>query len=137
MTVVESEATVLLSDSEAGDAIVSRLALHGCRVTRCLNLTELVDRLPFSSISVLIFHLARPPKGALLATIGRMGLEFPCIQKIAVVESPLPIVVVGYLTACGVELILTGSDEQKIDRLASAVNRMREQRTWCLAGSAN
>ena len=130
---MKTTATVVLCDSEAGSSFARELAIRHCPIAWYSHLEELVRAQSFSSISVLIYYLHRPPKGILLATIGRMALSFPAIQKVAVLENPLSLVVVKYLTACGVDLIWMEPKVEKLDEIVAVVKHMRERYQWSLA----
>ena len=126
---------VMLSDSEAGTSIATGLARRSCPVRCYYRLEDLVREQPLGSIPVLIFHLRKPPKGSLLGVIGRMALEFPAMQMVAITEVPLSLLVAEYLTACGVDLMWTEPRGQDLDTLASVVGRMHERRSRCLTVS--
>lgn len=131
----ERATAVMLSDSRAEPSAAVKLSRRSCRVECYTSLEQLFDEHPPGSIPVLIFHLHERPKGSLLAAIGRLAVEHPGMQKVAVTEAPLPLEVAGYLTACDVDLVPWERDEQDAGRLASVVTRMHERRQRCLAGS--
>jgi len=122
----------MLSDSEAGASIATGLARRSCPVKWYHRLEDLVQEQPLGSIPVLIFHLRKPPRGSLLGVIGRMALEFPAMQMVAITEAPLSLLVAEYLTACGVDLMWTEPKGGDIDTLASVVDRMYERWSRCL-----
>lgn len=124
---------VLLSDPETGPALAERLAPLGWPVTWYASVDELVRGQPLSSIAVLVADSKRMPKGTLLVTLGRLNIECPWIQKVALMEGPPPLPVAGYLTACGVDLVWEGSGEEKTERLNSIVEQMRERTEWVVA----
>ena len=64
--------------------------------------------------------------------IGRLALEYPAMQMVAVTETPLSLLVKKYLTACKVGLIWTEPKGQDLDALASVVDRMHERWNRCL-----
>jgi len=131
----ERAAAVMLSDSREEPSVATNLSRRSCRVECYTSLEQLLDEHPPGSIPVLIFHLHERPKGSLLVVIGRLAVEHPGIQKVAVTEAPLPLEVAGYLTACDVDLIPMERDGQDASRLASVVTRMHERRQRCLAAS--
>lgn len=131
----ERATAVMLSDSRAAPPVATDLSRRSCRVECYTSLAQLFDEHPPGSIAVLIFHLHERPKGSLLVAIGRLALEHPGMQKVAVTEAPLPLEVAGYLTACDVDLVPWERDGQDAGRLASVVTRMHERRQRCLAGS--
>ena len=123
--------TVLLSDAEEGAAQLAELLSARSKPAACYSsVAELVGTQPLSSISVLVLHFHPLPKGTLLATLGRMNLEYPAMQKVAVLETTPPLLIAEYLTACGVNLLLNGSTEEGVEQLASVVNRLHERTRW-------
>lgn len=94
------------------------------------SLAEMVQRQPLSSISVLVLHFHPLPKGIFLVTLGRMSLEYPAMQKVAVLDAPPPLPIAEYLTACGVRLLWDNATEEGADQLASVVNRLHERTRW-------
>lgn len=126
--------TALLSDSDAAASLVAGLEIRHRPVVWFTNLKDLVEEQPLSSISVLMFHFRRPPKGILLQVIARMALEYPGMQMVAIAESQLPLPMIEHLTACGVDLIWAESKEARdLDHVASVVDRMRERTQWITA----
>ncbi len=123
---------VMLSDSEAGSSIATDLSRRSLPVTCYHRLEDLVHERALGSIPVLIFHLRQPPQGRLLGVIGRLALEFPAMQMVAITEAPLSLLVAEYLTACGVDLMWTESKGRDMDALASVVDRMYERWTRSL-----
>ena len=71
------------------------------------------------------------------SSLGRMALEHPCMQMIAVLECNLPLVVAEFLTASGVKLNWTHPDDAGLDKVLSMVDRMAEWRGWCVATRAS
>jgi hypothetical protein len=130
---MQERAAVMLSDSREGTSVAANLSRRSCRVASYTSLEQLLDEHPPGSIPVLIFHLHERPKGDLLVVIGRLAVEHPGIQKVAVTETPLPLEVAGYLTACDVDLVPMEPDGQDAVQLASVVTRMHERRERCLA----
>lgn len=94
------------------------------------SLAEMMEQQPLSSVSVLILNFRPLPKGILLATLGRMSLEYPEIQKVALLDAPPPLPIAEYLTACGVKLLWDGAAEASADELASVVNTLHERTRW-------
>jgi len=119
---------VVLSESDAAPPLAARLATptppsYG-------SVEDLLRDRPLSSIAVLVVQTRALPSAMLLVTLGRIGLEYPAMQKLVVMDGPPPLPVAGYLTACGVDLLWTGSGEAGTDRLAVVVERMRDRRSW-------
>ncbi len=127
--------TVLLADSERAAALAAKLSPPDRDVVWYTSLEELVRKQPLSSISVLVVHSEHQPKGVMLAALGRMSIEYPGMQKVAVIEGTPPLPIAEYLTACGVALFLTQPVEERLDQLISIVDRMRERRRW-IAGAS-
>ena len=122
--------TVVVSDPKEAAASLAATVSHGSKRAACYStVAELVRERPLSSISVLVLNFRPLPKGILLALLGRMHVEYPEMQKVAVLEGPLPLPIAEYLTSCGVDLLWNGSPDTD-DRLASAVDRMTERVQW-------
>jgi hypothetical protein len=127
--------TVLLSDEQDGPALTAELCARVGTAEFYRNVAELLERRPLSSISVLIV-VSRPlPKGILLATLGRMNLEYPAIQKVVLVEGLLPLPIAEYLTACGVAVVQCDAGEPvgAAERLAPVIRQMDERTQWIAA----
>ena len=122
--------TVLLSDTDESALLAMRLAPEDGPVPKYATLEELVSKQSLSSIDVLVVHYRPMPKGALLATLGRLNLEYPRMQRVAVLEGPLPLPVAEYLTACGVDMLLEERDDEAADRLVTVIDRLHERTRW-------
>ena len=122
--------TVLLSDAKDAPTLAAQLSARTGSAAWYASLAEMVRTQPLSSISVLVLHFHPLPKGALLATLGRMNVEYPGMQKVAVLDEPPPLPIAEYLTACGVSLLWNGDTEDDADRLASVVNQLHERTRW-------
>jgi hypothetical protein len=124
------ESTVLLSDSEGASPLAAHLG-PGAEPAECYgSVAELLSQQPLSSIAVLVLHFHPLPKGSVLATLGRMSVEYPAIQKVAVLGAPPPLPIAEYLTSCGVDILVDGPAEKVAEQLARIVNRMRERTRW-------
>ncbi len=130
MGVRDAGSTVLLSDAGGFGALASRLAASGHAVVWYSSLEELLREHALSTIAVLVVHGQPVPKGVLLATLGRMNLEYPRMQKVAVMEGPLPLPVAEYLTACGVELVWSESQAEAMEQLVGVLERVHERVGW-------
>ncbi len=117
---------VLLSDSAAAPTLAARLA----PARWYASVEELVRKQPLSSVSVLVVESPRQPRGTLLVMLGRINIEYPGMQKVAVMDGAPPLPIAEYLTACGVDLVWTGTGEERIEQLAAVVNRMHERTSW-------
>ena len=124
---------VVLSDPEAVPSLAARLTPLGPSLTWYASIEDLVRGQPLSSIAVLVVRSRRLPRATLLVTLGRLNLEYPRMQKVAVMDGPPPLPIAEYLTACGVDLVWEGSGEEGNDRLTSVVDRMRERSGWAVA----
>lgn len=124
---------VVLSDSPEEPSVAANLSCRDCQVEWYTSLEQLLAEHPPGSIPVLIFHLHDRPKGTLLVVIGKLAVEHPRIQKIAVTEAPLPLEVAGYLTACDVDLVALEPGARNANDLASMLTRTQERRERCLA----
>lgn len=122
--------TVLLSDSEDAPRLVAELAARTGPATCYRSVAEMMNQQPLSSVSILVLRFRPQPKGILLATLGRMNLEYPGIQKVAVLDDPPPLPIAEYLTACGVNLLWNGGTNDGTDRLASVINSLHERIGW-------
>ncbi len=123
-------ATVVVSDpKEAAAALAARVG-NGSEPAACYSsVADLVRERPLSSVSVLVLNFRPIPKGSLLATLGRMSVEYPGMQKVAVLDDALPLPFAEYLTSCGVDLLWNGSPDTG-DRLASTIDKMTERTRW-------
>jgi hypothetical protein len=127
--------TVLLSDEKDGPALAAELCARGGAATFYSSVAELLRQRPLSSVSVLIVVCRPLPKGILLATLGRMNLEYPAMQKVVLVEGPLPLPIAEYLTASGVAVVQSDAGEsmRAAERLAPIIRRLDERTQWIAA----
>ena len=119
---------VVLSESDAAPSLAARLATPA--PPSYASVEGLMRDQPLSSIAVLVVQTRALPSAMLLVTLGRIGLEYPAMQKVVVMDGPPPLPVAGYLTACGVDLVWAGGREAGTDQLAAVVDRMRERSQW-------
>jgi hypothetical protein len=123
--------TVLLSDAEESPSLAAHLGEPDeGPVPMYRTLEELVTERPLSSIDVLVVHCHPTPKGVLLAKLGRLNLEYPRMQKVAVLDGPLPRPVAEYLTACGVDLVTGDTSETAMGQLMAVMDRVHERTGW-------
>lgn len=82
-------------------------------------------------ISVLVLLCGNHLKGTDLVHLARLNLEFPWVQKLLILQEPLPLPVREYLAACGVDL-MEGAlrSTQDLARLALTVDRLKERSQW-------
>jgi hypothetical protein len=126
----EAESTVLLSDPAAGPDLAAEIAPADHEIAWFTSMEELVRARPLSSIAVLVLNCRPLPKGVLLAALGRMHVEYPGMQKLAVMDSPPPLPIAEYLTACGVDLVWAQKGNGDVADLGQLVERMRERTRW-------
>lgn len=126
----EAESTVLLSDAEAGPDLAAQLAAADEEIAWFGSVEDLVRTRPLSSVAVLVLHFRPLPKGVLLAALGRMSVEYPGMQKVAVIDRPPPLPVVEYLTACGVDLYWERTGNGRGGDLGALLERMHERTRW-------
>ncbi len=122
--------TVLLSEAEDASRLVAELSARTGPAAWYANVGEMLTERPFSSVSVLVLHGHTLPKGTLLATLGRMHVEHPEIQTVAVLDEEPPLPIAEYLASCGVSLLWNGNSEEGASRLASVVNQLHEKIRW-------
>ena len=124
----EPESTVLLSDVEVASELAATLEAAGEEVACYSTIGDLVRERSLSSVEVLVLHFRPLPKGVLLAALGRLKHEYPGMQKVAVMDNPVPLPIAEYLTECGVDFIW--SKEEGIDCLSGVVDDMHERTRW-------
>ena len=122
--------TVLLSEATDAPQLAAELTARTGPAAWYANVGDMLDERPFSSVSVLVLHGHALPKGTLLATLGRMHVEYPEIQTVAVLDEEPPLPIAEYLASCGVSLLWNGNSEDGADRLASVVNQLHEKIRW-------
>ncbi len=123
----------ILEGGPADDALAESLAREGLPVVCFPNLEALSHSDRLSSISVLVFRVGEVRLGSLLIALGRLGLEYPGLRKLAIVEGGISVVLAAYLSACSVEFLDTYLDALGLERVVRSVRRILEQRTWCFA----
>jgi hypothetical protein len=64
-----------------------------------------------------------------------MNLEYPAMQKVVLVEGPLPLPIAEYLTASGVAVVQSDAGEsmRAAERLAPIIRRLDERTQWIAA----
>ena len=127
----QTGSTVLLSDADDAAAMAADLT-HRSHPTSCYrSMADLVHDRQLSSVAVLVLRCQPHPKGTLLALLAKVNVEFPWVQKVMVLDGPLPLPFVEYLTACGVDFVqFEIGDESDVDQLASVVDRLLERTHW-------
>lgn len=124
---------VVLSNSERAAHLAARLRAKAGSVACYANVEDLIHTQPLSSIAVLIVDGRPQPNGVLLATLGRMNVEYPAMQMVAVLDEAPALPIARYMAACGVDLIWTGSQDESIDQLAAVVDRMYVRTAWIVS----
>lgn len=123
---------VLLSDAEGRLALAARLSPQN-GIACYGSLEELARGEALSGVDVLVVASRPAVNGLLLAALGRMSVDHPEIQKVAVLDGPPALPVAGFLTACDVDLVWAGTEEERMERVASIVAQMRERKAWIAA----
>lgn len=122
--------TVLLSEEERQAALAAALQ-EGTEEPRCFSsLTELLGCEPLSSIGVFVLHSKPVPRGMILVTLGRLNLEYPGMQKVALLEGVPPLPVAEYLASCGVDILLEERSEDGPELLGASLDKLRERTRW-------
>ena len=124
--------TVLLSKREGRTALARTLGSPR-DPARCVeSVGDLVRRQPLNSVAVLVLDPGSIPAGILLADVGRLHVEHPGVQKLALLDEDPPLEVVTYLTSCGVDILRRGADEEADggERLAAVLDDLRERARW-------
>lgn len=127
--------TVLLSDEKEGRTLAAELAARTGPAACYASVAELLRQRTLSSVAVLVIVYRPLPKGALLATLGRMSVEYPGIQKVVLTEGPPPLLIAEYLASCGVDLVWNVAEGHgnEAERLASIIRRANERTGWIAA----
>jgi hypothetical protein len=124
---------VMLSDARAAPSVAEDLARHDVRVDCFTRLEDLFGEIDPGAIPVLIVHTRERPKGRVLEVIGRLAVEHPRVQMVAVSETPLSLEVAEYLAGRGVDVMEVEPGVVELDDLTRAVLRMQERRQRSLA----
>ena len=124
---------VMLSDAGLEPRLARDLARHDVRVDCYTRLEDLFGERDPGAIRVLIFHLRERPRGRVLEVIGRLAIEYPRVQMVAVSESPLSIEMAEFLAGRGVEVMEADPVVGGIDELRDVVAKMHERRDLSLA----
>lgn len=130
MTTRAPGSTVLLSDAATAPSLAAHLAAESGPAACYSSVAELVNKHPLSSISILVLYFQALPKGILLAILGRMNVEYPAMQKVALMDEQPPLPIAEYLTACGVNLLWDATTPEGRQRLASVINNLHEGTPW-------
>ena len=123
----------ILEGSSADEALTESINKQGLPAVRFGSLESLSRSDSLSSVSVFVFRLGKERLGSLLIALGCLSLEYPGVRKLAVVDDGLSVVLAAYLSACSVDFLNTCLDAPGVDRVATTVRRIVEQRPWCLA----
>ena len=133
VTTLGPGSTVLLSDAATAPSLAAQLTAESGPATYYSSVAELVKKHPLSSISILVLYFQALPKGILLAILGRMNVEYPAMQKVALMDEQPPLPIAEYLTACGVNLLWDAATPEGKQRLASVINNLHEGTPWIVS----
>lgn len=125
--------TVLLSGDERRATLAAALQREAEEPTCFSSLAELLGTQPLASIGVLVLHSKPVPRGMVLVTLGRLNLEYPWMQKVALLEGEPPLSVAEYLASCGVDIVLERTEEDGPALLAASLSRLRERTRWVVS----
>ena len=122
----------ILEGSPVGEALTESMARQGLPAACFESLESLRDSASLSSTSVFVFRIGRNRLGSLLIALGHMSHEYPSLRKVAVVDDGISVILATYLSACSVDFLNTCLDAPGVDRVATTVRRIVDQRPWCL-----
>jgi hypothetical protein len=132
MLAAPRQETILLSETAGEEAHLDFPArvLRGAR--RIGSMAELVSLPVLPSVAVLVLDTRPVPTGRLLAALGRLNLEYPGIEKVALLSGDPPLEVVTYLTSCGVHILFdrSGDESDPARQMAAVVARLKERARW-------
>jgi len=124
----------ILESSSAGEMLTDSMAKQGLSTVRFSSLESLSRSDALPSISVLVFRMGgRDRVGSLLIALAHLTHEYPALHKLAVVDDGISVMLASYLSSCSVEVIHACLDKSGMDRVAHTVQRIVEQRPWCIA----
>jgi hypothetical protein len=124
---------VVLSETGLDPRMAKDLANHDVRVDCYRRVEDLFGERDPGGIPVLIFHLRERPKGRVLEVIGRMSIEHPRVQMVALSETPLTLEIAEFLAGRGVVVMEAAPGVVEAGDLTEAVTRMHERRDLSLA----
>jgi hypothetical protein len=131
-----NRSTVLLSDTDEAQVLARYLEGQSLPAACYPSVSELLRDRGLSSISVLVLVFRPLPAGVILATLGRINLEYPRMQKVVVLDQPPPLPIAQYLTSCSVNLIrFAQGDEKGVNRLAAVVHHLQDRADWLMPWS--
>jgi len=132
MLALPRQETILLSEGTGGRerSATRGVSLGGAR--RVESVAELAEPSLLPSVAVLVLDSRPVPSGRLLAALGRLSVEYPGIQKVALLSADPPLAVATYLTSCGVHILLDRSDDEgdADGLLASVIASLKERARW-------
>lgn len=126
----EAGIVALVGDAHLPPSLAARVAPGAARLRSYASVDELVGEESLGGLRVLVIWTSGLPKGRLLPLLAWLNLERPWVQKIALLQMAPPLVVAEYLAYCGVELIWTGSVEERVEQLEALINRSEERTRW-------
>ena len=126
----EAGLVALVADEHVPPSLRDRMVPRAARLISYPGVDELVKEECLGRLRVLVIWTEGVPRGRLLPLLARLNLERPWVQKIALLDGPPPLVVAEYLTYCGVEVIWTGTIEERLEQVNELVNRSKERTRW-------
>ena len=126
----EAGYVALVTDAHLPPSVAARMAPRAARLLSYPSVEALVREQSLGGLRVLVIWTQGVPKGRLLPLLARLNLEQPWVQKIAMLDVPPPLIVAEYLAYCGVELIWTGSVDERVEHLNVLMNRNDERMRW-------
>jgi len=126
----EAGFVALVTDTRLAPTLAARMASPATRLLSYPSVEQLVDEQPLGGLRVLVIWTKGVPRGRVLPMLARLNLELPWVQKIALLQTPPPLVLAEYLTACGVEVIWSGSVEERLEQVQVLMNRNDERARW-------
>lgn len=132
MLALPRKETILLAEGAGGSKPPASPAWGVPGARRVGSVAELARLSLLPSVAVLVLDTRPVPSGRLLAALGRLNLEYPGIEKVALLSEDPPLEVVTYLTSCGVDILFehTGDQGGPGGPLATAVARLKERARW-------
>jgi len=128
----QSNYIAILEGSPTGEALTESMARQGLPATCFESLESLSESASLASTSVFVFRVGRNRIGSLLIALSRMSLDYPGLRKLAVVDDGISVILAAYLSACSVDFLNTCLDAPGVDRVATTVRRIVDQRPWCV-----
>ena len=97
LTTHEADAVVILTD-------------HSVRWFTDLN--DVIHEQSLGNVETLAVNMWPRPKGVMLATLGRINVEYPTMHKVVMVDTNAELPIRKFLAGCGVEVICADTKEE-------------------------